>query len=232
MVQNKNRSAKVAATGKGKAGTETAGGSPAEDQMRKRGRPRAYDPETALARAMAQFWDAGYAATSLDDLSAATGMNRPSLYGAFGDKRALYLKTLAIYRQIGSATMAQALAGDDPLAAALARVYGSAIDLYLSGPIAARGCYLIGTAATESVRDADIRESFSAGLHEFDAQITARIRAAQKKGEISKKTDAAVLGKLAIGVLSSLAIRARAGEPRQALQEIADAGVKMICAKA
>ena len=56
----------------------------------RRGRPRAYDPETALSQAMAVFWDAGYAATSLDDLSAATGMNRPSLYGAFGDKHALY----------------------------------------------------------------------------------------------------------------------------------------------
>ena len=61
---------------------------------KKRGRPRSYDPETALARAAAVFWKAGYAGTSLDDLSQATGMNRPSLYAAFGDKRDLYLKTL------------------------------------------------------------------------------------------------------------------------------------------
>ena len=228
MVQNKPHPSKPPATHNDKA----AAAPTPEEQPRKRGRPRAYDPETALAQAMAQFWDAGYAATSLDDLSTATGMNRPSLYGAFGDKKALYLKTLASYRQLGNVTMAQALSGDDSLAAALARVYGSAIDIYLSGPIAARGCYLIGTAATESVRDADIRDAFSAGLHDFDQQITARIRAAQKRGEISKKADAAVLGKLAIGVLTSLALRARAGEPRQALQEIADAGVRMICAAA
>src|SRR5262249_17102093 len=62
-----------------------------------RGRPRAYDPETALQTAIEAFWQAGYSGTSLDDLSAATGMNRPSLYGAFGDKRALYLKALDHY---------------------------------------------------------------------------------------------------------------------------------------
>jgi AcrR family transcriptional regulator len=64
--------------------------------LRPRGRPRAYDPDVALAQAMDTFWHAGYAGTSLDDLSAATGMNRPSLYAAFGDKRALYLALSAI----------------------------------------------------------------------------------------------------------------------------------------
>ena len=66
----------------------------------RRGRPRAYDPERALAQATAAFWDAGYSATSLDDLSAATGMNRPSLYGAFGDKHALYLKAIDGLRMV------------------------------------------------------------------------------------------------------------------------------------
>ena len=72
----------------------------ARKRARKRGRPRGYEPDAALSRARAAFWDAGYAATSLDALSAATGMNRPSLYGAFGDKRALYLKTLEGYRAL------------------------------------------------------------------------------------------------------------------------------------
>jgi TetR/AcrR family transcriptional regulator, copper-responsive repressor len=59
---------------------------------RPRGRPRAFEAETALTHAMDAFWKDGFAATSLDDLSAATGLNRPSLYGAFGDKRALYIQ--------------------------------------------------------------------------------------------------------------------------------------------
>src|SRR5271165_2455891 len=66
---------------------------------RRRGRPRAFEPETTLTRAMDVFWQDGFAATSLDDLSAATGLNRPSLYGAFGDKRALYLQAYRQYRK-------------------------------------------------------------------------------------------------------------------------------------
>src|ERR1700759_1462879 len=65
---------------------------------KKRGRPRAYDPDVALSRAMDVFWKDGFAGTSLDELSAATGMNRPSLYGAFGDKRELYIKAYQHYR--------------------------------------------------------------------------------------------------------------------------------------
>src|SRR5215472_16931180 len=74
-----------------------------------RGRPRAYDPEEALAQARDAFWDGGYTGTSLDDLSDATGMNRPSLYGAFGDKRALYLETLDRYRELGREAMKEEL---------------------------------------------------------------------------------------------------------------------------
>src|SRR5262245_66197867 len=69
-------------------------------ERRPRGRPRAYDPEIALQLATESFWRAGYAATSLDDLSAATGMNRPSLYSAFGDKRDLYLAALRRYWEL------------------------------------------------------------------------------------------------------------------------------------
>ena len=72
---------------------------------KRRGRPRAYQPEVALGKALDLFRKGGFAATSLDDLSAATGMNRPSLYGAFGDKRELYLKSYARYRADARAAM-------------------------------------------------------------------------------------------------------------------------------
>src|SRR5579884_3924479 len=67
-------------------------------EPKRRGRPRAYQPDVALGRALELFRKGGFAATSLDDLSAATGMNRPSLYGAFGDKRELYIKSYQRYR--------------------------------------------------------------------------------------------------------------------------------------
>src|ERR1700674_1550160 len=104
---------------------------------RPRGRPRAYDPDVALAQAIDTFWDAGYAGTSLDDLSAATGMNRPSLYGAFGDKRALYLKALERYRAGSRVALKEVLALDQPLRQTLRQVYAKALSVYLSGEGAA-----------------------------------------------------------------------------------------------
>ena len=100
---------------------------------RPRGRPRAYDPETALAQAAEVFWKKGYDGTSLDDLAAATGMNRPSLYAAFGDKHALYLTTLQRYRD-EARRMSLSLLEDKPaLRVYLARFYKAALDLYTRG---------------------------------------------------------------------------------------------------
>jgi AcrR family transcriptional regulator len=93
----------------------------------RRGRPPAYDAETAMASVMDVFWDAGYAATSLDDISVATGMNRPSLYGAFGDKRALYRAALARYRALARVGMRDALAPERSLRDGIATVYRRAL---------------------------------------------------------------------------------------------------------
>src|SRR4051812_37538517 len=101
-----------------------------QKEQSKRGRPRAYDPEVALTNAMGAFWDRGYAATSLDEISAATGMNRPSLYAAFGDKRAIYLKAIQHY---GAGTaLSEALSRKETLRDALARAYRTALAVYLS----------------------------------------------------------------------------------------------------
>src|SRR5919202_5869099 len=93
-----------------------------QNSPKRRGRPRAYDPDTALDRARDVFWDAGFAAASLDALAAATEMNRPSLYLAFGDKRALYRRTLDRYREFARAALAEALSPEGTLRDALATV--------------------------------------------------------------------------------------------------------------
>src|ERR1700723_2997136 len=104
-----------------------------QNKPSKRGRPRGYDPDAALTQAMAAFWDAGYAATTLDAISAGTGMNRPSLYAAFGDKRALYGKALDRYQAHARTALAEGLSPDLPLREALRRVYEHALSLYFSG---------------------------------------------------------------------------------------------------
>jgi AcrR family transcriptional regulator len=80
-----------------------------QKEQKRRGRPPAYVPELALSKAIKAFWPAGFAGTSLDELAAATGMNRPSLYGAFGDKHDLYMKALEHYWAEGRDAMARAL---------------------------------------------------------------------------------------------------------------------------
>jgi len=195
----------------------------------RRGRPRTYDPETALAQAMAVFWNAGYSATSLEDLSAATGMNRPSLYGAFGDKRALYRTLLHRYRAIARAGMQDGLRYDLPLREALRRVYHSALALYLPRQAAARGCFLIGTALTQSVLDGEVRTNLAEGLDEIEDAFQRRLRFARKRGEIPRGSDPAALASMASAALYSLAIRSRSGSSRAALLRIANSALDLIC---
>ena len=132
-----------------------------EPPARRRGRPRQYDPERALANAAQAFWKYGYAATSLDDLVAATGMNRPSLYAAFGDKRDLYLKTLDRYQQRSRAIGQQIIADNPRLRVFLRRFYDAALDIYLAGGDEARGCYSISTAPAQATTDAKPCVNFS-----------------------------------------------------------------------
>src|SRR5882672_4671340 len=91
---------------------------------KRRGRPRAYEPEVALGNALDLFRQGGFAATSLDDLSAATGKNRPSLYGAFGDKRELYIKSYQRYRDDARAAMLDIFREEMPIRRRLERIYG------------------------------------------------------------------------------------------------------------
>ncbi|MBI1263058.1 MAG: TetR family transcriptional regulator [Rhizobiales bacterium] len=196
---------------------------------RPRGRPKSYNPDLALWQALETFWSSGFAATSLDDLSAATAMNRPSLYAAFGDKKTLYLKTLQRF----ASEMEKSLAGDlgkaGSLSDTLRAFYGGAIELYLSGPEGPRGCYVICTAPTAAATDADIRQALAAILKEIDASLEARISCAVAEGELSQEADPAMLARLAASVLHSIAVRARAGESRDALQSLAEGAVQLIC---
>ena len=202
-----------------------------KSEPKRRGRPRAYDPAKALTRARDTFWTRGYAATSLDELGAATEMNRPSLYAAFGDKRALYLKTLDAYRTATRGQLADALSGARPLATELRGVYALALASYLADENAPRGCFLVGTAVTEATSDVEVRAMLAAALAEIDAAFAARFRLARQRGEI-RGDDPDTLARLASATLYSLAIHARAGVPRRDLEANVDAAVALICRSA
>jgi AcrR family transcriptional regulator len=177
---------------------------------------------------MGAFWRAGYSATSLDDLTAATGMNRPSLYGAFGDKRALYLAALDRYTEASKRVMGEALSAPS-LAESLRRVYEMALSFYLPEDSAPRGCFLISTATVESIQDEEIRGKLRDALKAFDQALETRIRQAQTEGEVERDADAAAFALIASSVLHSLAVRSRAGDSRAALNAIVNAGISFIC---
>ena len=195
----------------------------------RRGRPREYDPERALARAAEAFWKHGYAATSLDDLAAATGMNRPSLYAAFGDKRALYLHALDRYWRQAYVAMDEALELDAPLGEALMRVYRKALSLYFPVKGRPRGCFAIGTATTEAMQDPGVRKAFADGLRALDRRFEARLRAARNGGELASDADPEALALLASATLHTLAVRARSGTPRAELERLARRAISLIC---
>jgi TetR/AcrR family transcriptional regulator, copper-responsive repressor len=194
----------------------------------KRGRPRTYEPEVALARALDVFWKDGFAATSLDDLSVATGMNRPSLYGAFGDKRELYKKSYESYRNRARLRMGEVFAADLPLRPMLLRIYGIALDMYLSGEDGPRGCFTVMTATSEAVFDPDIRVLVVSGLVETDRFFARLFKIAQQRGELAAPANPQVLASMASATLHTIAIRSRAQVPRAELEAIVNGAVDVM----
>jgi TetR/AcrR family transcriptional regulator, copper-responsive repressor len=196
---------------------------------KRRGRPRAYEPEVALARALDVFWKEGFAATSLDDLSAATGMNRPSLYGAFGDKRELYIKSYESYRDRARQRMGETFAIDLPLREMLQRIYGIALDMYLSGKDGPRGCFTVMTATSEAVFDPSIRAMVLSGLVETDRFFARILKRGQERGELAPSADPQVLALIASATLHTIAVRARAQVPRAELEAIVNGALDVMC---
>jgi len=201
-----------------------------QNKPARRGRPRGYDPDQALARARDLFWTQGFAATSLDELSGATKMNRPSLYGAFGDKRAFYRTVLERYREQIREEVRLALAPDLPLREALMRVYAHFLDIYFPADGVPRGCFMISTGVPLAATDPDVRDLLAETFRGFDRMVEKRMAAAVAAGELPAGTDCATLAGLATGVVNTLAIRSRLGESRESLEAFARAAADRICA--
>jgi TetR/AcrR family transcriptional regulator, copper-responsive repressor len=196
---------------------------------RRRGRPRQYDPDRALADAAAAFWKNGYAGTSLDDLVAATGMNRPSLYAAFGDKGDLYLKTLERYQRKSRAKSIELLADNPPLRVFLTRFYDGALDVYRAGGDEARGCYSISTAPAQATVDPAVRAFLNDSIRGTDAFLAGIIGKARDRGELAASADPSALAQVATATLHTIAVRSRVGASRKQLKALAAAAIDLIC---
>jgi AcrR family transcriptional regulator len=178
-----------------------------------------------MLKARDTFWAAGYQATSLDRLSEATGLKRPSLYGAFGDKQALYVALLRSYRETNLTAVRGLLDQGATLRESLTAIYAGAINLYIPN---GQGCFVLNTAPSEAERDAAVRNELNQVTQELDAAFAGRVARAGREGEVDPAINPDERARLATAVLHSLSIRARAGEPRAALENLARTGVDLL----
>ena len=186
-----------------------------------RGRPRSFDTDEVLARVRDTFWKYGYAGTSMDQLSAATGLHKPSLYGAFGDKKALYLAALDNYLAEVRAEFAEAFAVPT-LFDSLYQVSECSIDKFLRGKNDGTGCFMMSTAVPEAAEDPEIGKVVRGSMESLERAFVRRFERAIAEGEIPGTVDPNVLTMILVANHYEMSGRARAGYSREELRTMAD----------
>ena len=194
---------------------------------RTRGRPRQYDEDVALQAAGEVFWTKGFSATSLDDLTVAMGMNRPSIYRAFGDKEAVYRKALMQFCQGMEAAFERTMLAEDDIRKALASFYQDALEVYTSGD-QPKGCLVMGTAVAAAVCHPEIQADLLNVIRDLDQKIAKRLEQARDAGQLEASFDATGRAAVAQSLLHSLSLRARAGETPKRLRRMIEAGVETV----
>lgn len=194
---------------------------------RARGRPREYDEGSALQAAGQVFWTKGFSATSLDDLASAMGMNRPSIYRAFGDKEAVYRKALMQFCQGMEAAFERTMLAEDDIGKALTSFYREALATYTSGE-QPRGCMVMSTAVAAAACHPEIQAVLLTTIRGLDEKMTMRLQQASEAGQLGSSSDIVGRALIAQSLLHSLSLRARAGETQSQLRRMIKSGVRMI----
>ena len=177
-------------------------------QKNPRGRPRSFDTDQVLGSVRDAFWRHGFAGTSMDQLAAVTGLHKPSLYGAFGDKRRLYRETLDRYLAEVGEQLGAALS-QPKLVDSLSELAARAILLYTrSGP---NGCFMMATAVPEAGDDEEIQAVVRGTMEGLERVLARRFQQAIEDGEIDPQADPEALAMLVAAQHYDMSARARAG---------------------
>jgi len=184
------------------------------------GRPREFDFDDTLERAMRVFWAKGFEATSLDDLCAATGLSKSSLYAAFGDKRGLYIDALSRYDAAAVARINAAVAESGSPRKGIATFIGRIVDDVVAGP-GRRGCF-IGNCAGELARH---DKAAAARVRESMVRVQSAFRdvllKAQGAGELGPAADVDALAAFLMSGIQGLRLVGKANPDRVVLESIA-----------
>src|SRR5258707_3368754 len=182
------------------------------------GRPRSFDKEKALDAALQVFWRKGYEGASLADLTAAMGIERPSLYAAFGDKEKLFLQVLDHYQE-GPAKMILATLQEPSARRVIERLLRESADAG-SDPHTPRGClYVQGALACGSEGDC-VRTELISRRAAGETALRKRLQRAKKESDLSKRADPAGLARYIMAVLHGKPVRSSPGASRKELRGI------------
>lgn len=184
-----------------------------------KGRPRQFDPEAALEKALGLFWRRGYEGTSVAALSQAMGINMPSLYAAFGNKEALFKKALERYLQRPASYLPKAL--EAPTArGAVQRLFAGAINMVMD-PRHADGCLLVQGALASGPGAKMIQKDLATRRAGAEMLVRRRLERAIDEGDLPKGADAARLAKYFVTVLWGMSVQAAGGATREELEGVA-----------
>lgn len=182
------------------------------------GRPRQFDADEALGRAMEVFWRLGYEGATIPELTRAMGINRPSLYAAFGDKEALFRKVLDRYVEGPASHVADALAAPTARAVAERLLFGTA-DL-LSDPDRPSGCLMVQGALACGEGADSVRRELAARREAAVRLIQSRLERARDAGDLPASAECAALARFLTTVTHGMSVQAASGATREELRAV------------
>lgn len=183
-------------------------------------RPREFDADATLDKAMQAFWARGFEATSLDDLCAATGLGRSSLYAAFGDKQALYLSALSRYEAAAVGRINAALANSTSPRAGIAAFVNRIVDDIVAGS-GRRGCFIGNCAAELARQDPLVAARVRLSMDRLQSTFRDALLQAKGAGEIRRDADVDALAAFIMSGIQGLRLVGKARPERRLLEGIA-----------
>ena len=190
------------------------------ERTRTVGRPRSFDADEALDRALRVFWRKGYEGTSLPDLTKAMRINRPSLYAAFGNKEDLFRKVVDRYDS-GPAGYAREALEQPTAREVVERLLEGAVDL-LTDPHNPGGCLMVQAALASGRVGEAVRRELAGRRAAGVAAIRRRFRRAIVEGDLPADADAAVLARFVATAMHGMAVQAAGGVSRKELRRVGD----------
>jgi TetR/AcrR family transcriptional repressor of nem operon len=181
-------------------------------------RTKQFDERQVLLAAMLEFWDKGYEGTSIQDLEQATGLRRTSLYNAFGNKRALFERVIACYKESVMASLFAAMDNAPDLREGVARLLDAALDINYDEQYPG-GCLVVLSVLESGQHDAASRASLEQSMQELREGLQARLARAKRGGELPAGLDTGATATTIATVMAGMMVLGKAHFPRSMLRK-------------